>query len=231
MQIVKSKGLEDIGHMEEKLKEMGRELSSLRDKGEMMKSQLEAENAWLRGQLQERESQLASMASLSLEEIQCMMPAKSYALYLKEQWLHFQIKTLAQRGTMPFQHYRQFINLYDQIILEDRAKMSEFYLHNLALTYLNVWDPNSKLGDLKLMALESWINHEEERATEMNKLMAREETEPLKVRFEQSNPMAVISTHNRIANDPKLAPRYLSTQEQEITHFEDMFRLLWDDNT
>ena len=63
---------------------MGRELSSLRDKDDIMKNQLETENAWLRGQLQERENQLACMASLSLEAIQCRMPAKSYVLYLKE---------------------------------------------------------------------------------------------------------------------------------------------------
>ena len=46
------------------------------------------------------------MASLSLEAIQCRMPTKSYAFYLREQWLQFHIKTLAQRGTMPFQDYR-----------------------------------------------------------------------------------------------------------------------------
>jgi len=87
MQISKSNGVKDIGHMEDKLKEMGRELSSLRDREAIMKTQLEAKNAWLKGQLQERENQLASMASLYLEAIHCRMPANSYALYLKEQWL------------------------------------------------------------------------------------------------------------------------------------------------
>jgi len=38
MQIAKSKGVEDIGHMEENLKEMGRELSSLRDREAIMKA-------------------------------------------------------------------------------------------------------------------------------------------------------------------------------------------------
>lgn len=38
MQIAKSKGVEDIGHMEKKFKEMGKELSSLRDKEAMMKA-------------------------------------------------------------------------------------------------------------------------------------------------------------------------------------------------
>ena len=41
---------------------------------------------------------------------------------------------------------------------------------------------------------------------------------------------SLISTHNLIANDPHLAPRYLVFQEQEISHFEDMFRLLRDDS-
>lgn len=59
----------DIGHMEDKLKDMGRELSSLRDKEAIMRNQLETENAWLKGQLQERENPLACIASFSLEAI------------------------------------------------------------------------------------------------------------------------------------------------------------------
>ena len=131
---------------------------------------------------------------------------------------------------MPFQDYRQFIDICDQSTLEDRAKTSEFYLHSMALTDMNVWDPNENLGDLQLMVLASWMNHEEERATEMKKILSREETEPLMIRAEQSNPMVVISTHNLTVNDPQLAPRYLASQEQAIAHFEDMLRLLGDEN-
>ena len=49
---------------------------------------------------------------------------------------------------MPFQDYRKFIDLCDQITLEDRAKMCVFYVHNTTLKNMNVWDPNAKLGDL-----------------------------------------------------------------------------------
>jgi len=83
MQIAKSKGVEDIRHMEEKIKEMGKELSGLRDREAITRNQLQTENSSLRGKLQEREKQLACMASLSLEAIQCRIPTKSYALYLK----------------------------------------------------------------------------------------------------------------------------------------------------
>lgn len=108
--------------------------------------------------------------------------------------------------------------------------MAEFYLHNMALTDMNVWEPNAKLEDLQLMALASWMNHDDSRATEMKKILVREKTEPLMIKFEQSDPMALITTHNLIANDPQLAPRYLAAQEQAISHFEDMLRLLGDDS-
>jgi len=76
MKISKSKSVEDLGHMEEKLLEMAIELSRIRDKERVMKSQLEVENAWLRRQVQEKYSQLATMESLSSEALQCNMPTK-----------------------------------------------------------------------------------------------------------------------------------------------------------
>ena len=48
MQIAKSKVVEDIGHMENKLKEMGRELSARRDREAITRSHLENENEILR---------------------------------------------------------------------------------------------------------------------------------------------------------------------------------------
>jgi len=127
---------------------MGRELSTFRDREAITRSHLENENELLRRQLQEKETHLAYMASLSIEALQCRTPAKSYGIYVKDQWLQFQIKTLAQRGIMYFQEYRKFMDLCDQSTSEDKIKMAEFYLHNMALTNLHVWDPNAKLGDL-----------------------------------------------------------------------------------
>ena len=63
------------------------------------------------------------------------------------------------------------------------------------------------------MALASWMNHEEVRATEMKKVLEKEETKHLMRRTKESIAMDVISTHNLITNDPKLAPRYLVVRE------------------
>ena len=41
----------------------------------------------LQQQMQEKEAQLACMASWAMEALQCRQPAKSYGLYLRDQWL------------------------------------------------------------------------------------------------------------------------------------------------
>ena len=87
MQIAKSKGVEDIGHMENKLREMGKELSDLRDREAITRSHLETENELLRRQLQEKETQLECISNLSMEALQSRTLAKSYGLYLKDQCL------------------------------------------------------------------------------------------------------------------------------------------------
>ena len=51
--------------------------------------------------------------------------------------------------------------------------MVEFYLHNMALTDMNVWDPNAKIRDLQLMGMASWMNHEELRAAKSKRLLIK----------------------------------------------------------
>lgn len=138
----------------------------------------QVETKMLRKQLQERETQLACMASWAMDALQSKQPAKSYGVYLKDQWLQFWIKTLAQRGTIPFQDYGQFMDLCDHNSAEDKANLSKFYLHNMALTDMNLWDHNAGLGDLHLMAMASWMSHEEKRATKIKNLMAKEKMNP-----------------------------------------------------
>ena len=48
MQIAKSKGVEDVGHMENKLREMGRELRVVRHREAIARGQLQTENEFLR---------------------------------------------------------------------------------------------------------------------------------------------------------------------------------------
>lgn len=67
--------------------------------------------------------------------------------------------------------------------------------------------PQCKDGGLTTNALASWMSHEEARDNEVKRVLEREEKETLYIREKNINSMAVISTHNIIANDPHLAPR------------------------
>jgi len=79
------------------------------------------------------------------------------------------------------------------------------------------------------MAMASWMNHEELRVEKIRRLMIKEQNEPLMIRAEPSDPMALINTHNLLSNNLQIAHRYISDQAQAIAHFEDMQRLLGDD--
>jgi len=108
------------------------------------------------------------------------------------------------------------------------AKPSKFYLHNLALPNMNLWDPNVVVGDMQPMAMASWLNHEEKRATEVRNIMDRELHEPLLIREEPEDPLALISAHQHLANDSQALPDYMGRKAQAIAHFEDMEILLGD---
>ena len=110
--------------------------------------------------------------------------------------------------------------------VEDKAKLEEFYLHNLTLPNMNLWDPNATLGDVQLMTMASWLNHEEKRAAEIHNVMDRELQEPLMIRAEPGDPLALVSTHQHLANNPQVHPNYIEILVQAIAQFEDMERLL-----
>lgn len=95
--------------------------------------------------------------------------------------------------------------------MEDKAKLANFYIQNLTLKNMNFWDPNTRLGDMQLMALASWMTHEETRDEEVKRVMKKDEKEPLYIRVEWLIPRDVISNHGLIFDDVALAPKFLAT--------------------
>jgi len=120
------------------------------------------------------------------------------------------------------------MDLCNSSSVEDKAKLSEFYLHNLALPNVTSWDPNTVVGHMQLMAMTSWLNHEEKRAIEVKNVMNRELHEPLLIRPEPGDPTTLISTHQHLTTNPQALLEYMDQQAQAIAHFEDMERLLGD---
>ena len=153
------------------------------------------------------------MADLYIESLQHRFPSDSYVVYLKEQWLLFQINTLASHGSLPFQDCRQFMKFYKQANIADQENMVEFYIHNFMLTNIEIWDPNPIIGDMKLMALSSRMLNEDNRAKEILKIMGRRNREPLYLRTIVFSPRGVILNHLEIEKDPPLVQSYLQTQK------------------
>ena len=92
----------------------------------------------------------------------------------------------------------------------------------MALTDMNLWDPNVALGYLQLMFMASWLSHEEKRVVEIQKIMTKELSEPLMIRVELENPLPLIYSHQHPADNPQVLPDYVDRQAQVIAHFEDM---------
>jgi len=85
--------------------------------------------------------------------------------------------------------------LCDSSSAEDKAKITKFYLHNLVLPNMNLWDVNIAFGNLQLMAMASWLSHEEKRVTEIWNVMDRELSEPLMIKAEPKDPSALVYAH------------------------------------
>ena len=152
------------------------------------------------------------MADLCIEALQHRFTSDSYVVYLKEQWLLFQINTLVSHGSLPFQDCRQFMKFYKQANIVDQAKMEKFYVHNFVLTNMEIWDPNITMGDMHLMALASWMVNEDTREKETRKVMGRRNREPFYLRPEVFSPRGVILNHREIKKDPAFVESYLQTQ-------------------
>ena len=59
--------------------------------------------------------------------------------------------------------------------------------------------------------------------------MEKELNEPLMVRAELADPMALIYAHQHLVANPQVVSTYVDKQAQAIAHFEDMERLFGDD--
>lgn len=66
---------------------------------------------------------------------------------------------------------------------------------------MNLWHPNSSLGDMKLMSLASWLTHKETRVKEVKMVITKEEIEPLYIKVKLVSHKVVMSNQNLISFD------------------------------
>ena len=79
----------------------------------------------------------------------------------------------------------------------------------MALPDMNLWDPNVALEDIQLMAMASWLSHEEKRAIEIQKFMTKVLSEPLLITTELEDLSALIYAHQHLARNPQVLLDYV----------------------
>jgi hypothetical protein len=112
-----------------------------------------------------------------------------------------------------------------------RARMCEFYLHNIILPHPYKWNPNPYVGDVQMMAFASWLRHEEMREEELKKYKEDEFQTPLWIRVEAARPGDVITSHHNLSLDKEIAPIWTTKQREEMAHLDDSLRLLGEEAT
>jgi hypothetical protein len=117
-----------------------------------------------------------TIAKVSEEMLECRPPARTYTLFLKEQWHKNQITHLAKFVKFNLDTPKYFLDAYQGCNMEEKSKLCEFYLHNLVLPHPYNWNPNPYVGDVQLMAFSSWLRHEEMRARRIQKVQGRRTT-------------------------------------------------------
>jgi len=97
----------------------------------------------------------------------------------------------------------------------------------MALPDMKFWDLNAALRDVQLMAMASWMSHEEKKVVEVQQIMAKELNETLLIKTE--DPSVLIYAHQHLASNPQVLPDYVERKAQDIALFKDIERLFGDD--
>jgi hypothetical protein len=103
---------------------------------------------------------------------------------------------------------KDLLDAYKGYNMEERARLCEFYLHNLILPHPYNWNLNPYVGYVQLMTFASCLRHEEIRAEELNKYKQDEHKTPLWIRFEETRPKDVITNHHNLSLDKYVAPSW-----------------------
>jgi hypothetical protein len=107
---------------------------------------------------------IKNIAKVSKEMLEYRPPAKTYTLFLNIQWHKNQITHLTKFVKFNLDTPKYFIDAYQGCNIEEKSQLCEFYLHNLVLPHPYNWISNPYVGDVQLMAFDSWLRHEEMRA-------------------------------------------------------------------
>ena len=87
-------------------------------------------------------------------------PSNIYSVFLKEQLIYFRLSMVTMGYNDHIEIEDQFIASFFRSNDEEQDFVCELYMHNLAMTDYEDWDPNPHVGEVQLRAFMSFMrNH------------------------------------------------------------------------
>lgn len=118
------------------------------------------EIAELKEQLVRQKKNMDHALKLANQIITCRPPPRIYTIYLKEQFLLFQLMMNLKDIDIGFRSAQEFYGLYQTLPSWQQNLLCELYVHNFIIPIETQWNPLLYIGDIHLRALMSWMHNE-----------------------------------------------------------------------
>lgn len=106
-------------------------------------------------------------------------PPRVYAMYLKEQFLLFQLMMTMRNIDCEFKSAQDFYNVYQIVPSWKKNLLCELYLHNFIIPQETKWNPLFYIGDVHLRAFMSWMHNKTNYDRQVDTYRDVERSEPL----------------------------------------------------
>ena len=121
------------------------------------------------------------------ELMSCRSPSPLYAMFLKEQFLSFQMTCIVQNKTLTLDDPQDFFYAFHNSLAIVKKFLCELFLYNLVEPDCRDWNPLLYVGDIQLQALMSWIQNEISREHQAQQYIEMEYEIPLFLRPKAKN--------------------------------------------
>ena len=113
------------------------------------------EIADLREQLGSQKQRMDYTLKLDDQALSCRPLPRFYALFLKEQFILFQLMLTLKDINAEFKSAQEFYGLYQTLPSWQHNLLCELYLHNFIIPLETQWNPLLYIGDIHLRSLMS----------------------------------------------------------------------------
>ena len=150
-------------------------------------------------------------------------PPRVYSIFLKEQFLLFQLMMTIRDIDCEFKNAQDFYNVYQTLPSWQKNFLCEIYLHNFIIPHETKWNPFLYIGDVHLKALMSQIHNEKNYDRQLNAYRDLEKYKPLPLQVESHKPDDLLQDYFRLTYGkpkPKIREKVFVKREKVYRYYQ-----------